>query len=251
MVGGYDRSGRDRHQSQGDNSPAPEVVIPLQANSRPVSSNQDHLHPNLARVVRRHLQNPDRSTVAAHSHEAFAVLGRELNRQARPLVLDSFCGTGHSTAMLAERHPDHLIVGIDKSESRLSRHPGSAANNTLLLRAPCEDIWRLLVDNGLRLDYHYLLYPNPWPKAAHLKRRVHGHSSFPLLLELGGKLELRSNWQLYVEEFGSAMHIAGQPGHVATVRDNSPALSLFERKYRDSGHILWSYTTGFVQRCAL
>ncbi len=219
----------------------------MQANSSPVHSNQHHLHPNLARVVRRHLQAADRSSTAMHSREAFATLARELNRQPRPLVLDSFCGTAHSTVTLAQRHPHHLVVGIDKSENRLSKHPGGDNDNYLLLRAPCEDIWRLLVEAGLRLDYHYLLYPNPWPKAAHLKRRIHGHGSFPMLLELGGTLELRSNWQLYVEEFGSAMHIAGQAGCVATVQDDTPALSLFEKKYRDSGHTLWSYTTRFVQ----
>lgn len=214
----------------------------MQALSHPVYSNQAHLHPNLTRVVRRHLRTTDRSSVAAHSCEAFAALGHELDKRPRPLVLDSFCGTGHSTAALAQRHPDHLIVGIDKSEHRLSRHPGGDRNNYLLLRAPCEDIWRLLADNGLRLHYHYLLYPNPWPKAAHLQRRVHGHNSFPLLLKLGGVLELRSNWQLYVEEFGAAMHIAGQRGGVAIVPDSEPPLSLFEHKYRDSGQTLWSYT---------
>jgi tRNA G46 methylase TrmB len=224
-----------------------EGVITLQAQSSQVSSNQDHLHPNLARVVRRHLQTNDRSAVAAHSRAAFATLGQELDRQPRPLVLDSFCGTGHSTAMLAEQHPDHLVVGIDKSANRLLRHAGGDRDNYLLLRAPCEDIWRLLVENGLRLDFHYLLYPNPWPKAAHLQRRVHGHNSFPMLLRLGGTLELRSNWQLYVEEFGIAMHIAGQRGRVAIVSDNAPPLSLFERKFRVSGHTLWSYTAATKQ----
>ena len=88
---------------------------------------------------------------------------------------------------------------------------------------------------------------NPWPKAAHLQRRVHGHASFPLLLRLGGSLELRSNWQLYVEEFSCAMHLAGQRGRVATVSDSDPAISLFEQKYRDSGHLLWAYTTRILQ----
>lgn len=219
----------------------------MQAQSSPVHSNQSHLHPNLARVVRRHLQTTDRSSVAAHSREAFATLGSELNRQQRPLVLDSFCGTGHSTAMLAQRYPDHLVVGVDKSANRLSRHGGGDRDNYMLLRAPCEDIWRLLVEDGLRLDFHYLLYPNPWPKATHLQRRVHGHNSFPLLLRLGGTLELRSNWRLYVEEFGAAMHIAGQRGRVATMQDAGPPLSLFEKKFRDSGHTLWSYRTRITQ----
>ena len=218
-------------------------LISLQAKSRPVRSNQRHLHPNLPVVVRRHLQTTHRAVVAAHNLQAYAALTTELHAQTRPLVLDSFCGTGHSTALLAERHPGHLVVGIDKSARRLSKHPGGRSDNYLLLQADCEDIWRLLVRDGLRSDFHYLLYPNPWPKAAHLQRRVHGHASFPLLLRLGGLLELRSNWQVYVEEFGCAMHLAGQCGQVSVLNDNQPALSLFEQKYRKSEHQLWSYVT--------
>ena len=56
-----------------------------------------------------------------------------------------------------------------------------------------------------------------------------------------GRLELRSNWQLYVEEFGLAMHLAGCPGYITRVTAE-PALSLFERKYRDSGHALWAFS---------
>lgn len=214
----------------------------MQANSRPVSSNQPHLHPKLAVVVRRHLQSTHRIEIAAHNLQAYEALTSALRRQPRPLVLDSFCGTGHSTAALAARHPGHLVVGIDKSARRLARHPGGGSDNYLLLRADCEDIWTLLVRDGLRIDYHYLLYPNPWPKAGQLRRRIHGHASFPLLLQLGGLLELRSNWQIYVEEFGCAMHLAGHRGCVRNLAGNGPDLSLFEQKYRRSGHDLWSYT---------
>ena len=214
----------------------------MQANSRPVSSNQVHLHPKLAMVVRRHLQKLHRAEVAAHNIQAYEALTKALSAQPRPLVLDSFCGTGHSTAALAARHPGHLVVGIDKSAQRLAKHPHSNSDNYLLLQADCEDIWKLLVRAGLRADYHYMLYPNPWPKSGHLQRRIHGHASFPLLLQLGGTLELRSNWQLYVEEFGCAMHIAGQRGCVHRLPESGPDLSLFEQKYRRSGHALWSYT---------
>lgn len=214
----------------------------MQANSRPVSSNQHRLHPKLAIVVRRHLETTHRAVVAAHNIQAYEALTSALRAQPRPLVLDSFCGTGHSTAALATRHPEHLVVGIDKSAQRLAKHPCSGNDNYLLLQADCEDIWNLLVRDGLRTDHHYILYPNPWPKAAHLQRRIHGHASFPLLLQLGGILELRSNWQIYVEEFGCAMHLAGQRGRVSMLDASSPDLSLFEQKYRRSGHDLWSYT---------
>ena len=218
----------------------------MPANSSPVSSNQQHLHPRLATIVLRHLRTEHRAEVAAHNLLAYELLRERLSAQPRPLVLDSFCGTGHSTAALAERHPGHLVVGIDKSVQRLAKHPYPDSDDYLLLRADCEDIWQLLVRDGLKVDFHYMLYPNPWPKSKHLQRRIHGHASFPLLLKIGGALELRSNWQLYIEEFGVAMHLAGYRGAVGMVPSSDPALSLFEQKYRDSHHTLWRYTARII-----
>ena len=87
----------------------------MQADSKPVSSNQPHIHRKLPTVVRRHLANPSRKPVAEHSRRAFDMLLAKLAADPRPLVIDSFCGTGHSTGIIAQRHSDHLIVGIDKS----------------------------------------------------------------------------------------------------------------------------------------
>lgn len=213
----------------------------MHSNSRPVTSNQQHLHPKLATVVERHLRTPYRPEIAAHNIQAYEALASTLATVSRPLILDSFCGTGHSTATLAQRHPDHLVVGIDQSASRLAKHPGGGGENCLLLQANCEQIWQLMVADGLTVNYHFLLYPNPWPKASHLQRRVHGHPGFPLLLQLRGQLELRSNWQLYVEEFGVAMQLAGVNGHVCNIAPADAGLSLFEQKYQRSGHELWAY----------
>jgi hypothetical protein len=58
------------------------------------------------------------------------------------------------------------------------------------------------------------------------------------LLRLGGRVELRSNWQVYVEEFGAALHLSGYTSYVAML-PAGPALTLFEDKYRRSGHALW------------
>ena len=212
----------------------------MQAVSRGVTSNQQHIHPGLPTLLRRHRANSYRKPVAQHNRQSFEGLRKLLARTPRRLVLDSFCGTGHSTAALALRHPKHLVVGIDKSCHRLAKHPGEVDANSILLHAECEDIWRLLRQEGFTVDYHYLLYPNPWPKAAHLKRRIHGHPAFRYLLELGGRVELRSNWQIYVEEIGVAMHLAGQCGRVLQLEPDVP-LTLFEQKYQASGHPLWGY----------
>jgi tRNA G46 methylase TrmB len=161
-----------------------------------------------------------------------------LRDDPRPLVLDSFCGTGMSTAQLAERFADSLVIGIDKSAHRLGKHRHSGRDNYLLVQADCGDFWRLAAAAGWRPARHFLLYPNPWPKPAQLKRRVHGSADFPTLLELGGEVELRSNWRVYVEEFAAALRIGGQDVTLEGFTPTQP-LTLFERKYLQSGHGLW------------
>lgn len=211
----------------------------MHIDSRRVCSNQSQPHTNLASLVRRHLTHRHRKPVAQHSRAAFSALRAALDARPRPLVLDSFCGTGRSTAALAQRHPGHLVVGVDKSAHRLAKHERNAADNYLLLQADCEDIWQLLLSAGMSVDYHYLLYPNPWPKSRHLQRRVHGSATFPWLLRLGGIIELRSNWRIYVEEFGLAIKLAGYAGNVFCLPREAP-LTLFEEKYQYSGHSLWA-----------
>lgn len=218
----------------------------MQDNSRYVSTNQPELHPNLEPVVKKHLATEHREPTRAHNAAAYATLKEALSQRQAALVLDSFCGNGHSTAALATKHPDCLVVGIDQSASRLARHPAQLPGNCLLLQANCEAIWKQLSDDAVVCHSHYILYPNPWPKAAQLKRRVHGHPGFADLVKLGGNVELRSNWQLYVLEFERAMQLAGASGTVSPLVVQTPELTLFERKYHRSGQTLWAYRGKWV-----
>ena len=86
----------------------------------------------------------------------------------------------------------------------------TAAKNVKLVRADLVDFWTLVYRDATSWTIHsnYLLYPNPYPKSQHLKRRWHGHPVFPILLGLGGKLILRSNWNIYCEEFLDAVKTA-------------------------------------------
>lgn len=206
--------------------------------SRPVHSSQRGPHPGLGRLVRRHLHSNWLEPIHPGSREAWRRF-LERHRQDQPLVLDSGCGTGASTALLARRHPDALVVGIDRSAARLARAPREMPANTLLLRARCEDFWRLLHAAGIRPAVNYLLYPNPWPKPAHLARRWHGHPVFPTLPAPGGALELRCNWRIYAEEFRLAARICGiDAPSVVSFQPEAP-LTPFERKYSASGHRLY------------
>ena len=89
--------------------------------------------------------------------------------------------------------------------------PGKLPRNLILMRADLNDFYRLAADAGWRLARHFILYPNPWPKSVHLKRRWHGAPVFPYMLRLGGVMELRSNWKLYLGGVcRRACDIAGQ-----------------------------------------
>lgn len=152
-----------------------------------------------------------------------------------------------STHILAGRHPEALVVGVDKSSRRLeagaidSRAP--AAENFMLVRADTGDFLQLANQSGVNLLKHYILYPNPWPKSRHLQRRWHGAPVFRDLLEIGGAIELRSNWKIYVDEFALAMQIAGRDSEVRQLQtSDANALTLFERKYHNSGQVLWQLT---------
>lgn len=210
--------------------------------SRLVLSAQGGIHEKLAETVARHLAHPYRKPYAAHTLAAFEEIRPLVEQSKRPLVFDSCCGVGESTAWLAKAHPEALVIGIDKSIHRLDKHERGyrpeQADNYRLVRADLEDFWRLAVAAGWTPARHYLLYPNPWPKPAHLQRRWHASPVFPAILQLGGRLEVRSNWRLYIEEFAAALAIAGiAPAVEAWMAE--PPVSPFERKYRDGGQALW------------
>ncbi|EAQ97382.1 tRNA (guanine(46)-N(7))-methyltransferase TrmB [Congregibacter litoralis] len=217
----------------------------MQSSSRQVQSSQRGVHPGLPALLRRHQRQPWQKPPQSVDQPALNTLDAALETHRGSVVLDSFCGTGHSTAILCGRYPDALVIGVDKSSHRLDRHP-ELPENGLLLQAHCEAVWRHLRERRTRLLAHTILYPNPWPKPGHLGRRIHGHPAFTELLALGGHLELRSNWRLYVEEFGVALTLLGHPSRVAISSTEGAALTLFEEKYRKSGHELWSLSADLV-----
>jgi tRNA (guanine-N7-)-methyltransferase len=216
----------------------------LRQPSRHVASSQADIHPRLEAILARHLARPWRQPPHGPSVRAFEALEGLLAGKRASLVLDSGCGTAQSTRKLAERFPESCVIGVDKSLARLGRGGVSRfphrEGNAILVRAELETFWRLCAERGWRLQRHYLLYPNPWPKASQLRRRWHAHPVFPDMLRLGGRLELRCNWEIYAREFAfSVNRICGTALEVQRL-DPSEPLSPFERKYRASGHALYS-----------
>ena len=218
----------------------------MEANSRFISSAQNTIHSDLPLLLARHLAHPYQKPILEHNRAAFvaADAARCAWNFDAPLLLDSGCGVGWSTLRLAEMYPEHFVLGVDQSLDRLTRgKPQALPANAAFVRADLVDFWRLLLPEvqagRICLSHHFLLYPNPWPKIGHLARRWHGHAIFPTLLALGGRLECRSNWSIYIAELAEAIRLAG--GGLAEVSEFVPEgqpLTPFEAKYLASGHSL-------------
>ena len=208
------------------------------ANSRSITTNQAGVHEKLEEVVLRHLRAEFKKPIAAHTQAAFDEVNAKVQAFNGPIILDSCCGVGESTANIAKLHPDALVIGIDKSAHRLDKHDveykQTDSGQYILVQADLNDFWRLVQQANWQPTHHYLLYPNPWPKSKHLQRRWHGGAIFPTIVAIGGKLELRSNWKIYVEEFAAALALTGHQAAVELYQAEQ-SITPFERKYWASG----------------
>jgi tRNA (guanine-N7-)-methyltransferase len=214
----------------------------MSGNSRFISSAQTGVHPDLEKLVRRHIAHPFQKPIADYNREAFALAlaARAQWQSDAPLILDAGCGVGWSTQRIAETYPDHFVFGVDQSVDRISRgKPLPMPANAKLIRADLVDFWRLLAGNGIRLARHYNLYPNPWPKIGHLARRWQGHAVLPVWLALGGEVECRSNWQIYIEEMAFALSLLTGTQVASEPWQTDNPMTPFEKKYQESGHELW------------
>ncbi len=209
-----------------------------------IDSPQEGIHKDLQKIVSKHLESEFKRPIAAYNQEAFnQFLERKSELGDPKIILDSACGTGESTRYFTHKYPDHLVVGLDQSAKRLANNENKKlADNGLLLRCDCTDFWRLMEQEGIKADRHFLLYPNPWPKTQHLQRRWHGHPTFKNLLAVSESIELRTNWRIYAQEFNAALGVAKRYSAIDEYKSDID-ITAFERKYRLSSHALWRVCT--------
>lgn len=216
----------------------------MSGNSRSIISTQTGKHPDLEWRVCRYRNSCFQRPVSEHALRAMEILKTAIKIEKRPLLLDSCCGTGHSSRMLAKRYPGHFIIGVDRSEARLRRGENKdgchefVGDNLLFLRTNLLDFYPMMLTDGLRLSRHTVFYPNPYPKSEHLKRRWHASPVFPSMVGLGGQFEVRSNWQTYLDEMAYALSLYGVNSVIDEVF-GVPPVSLFEKKYAASGQKLF------------
>lgn len=219
----------------------------MKAKSKIVTSNQAGIHKDLKVILSKfdpdlYQRPPSDFSINCLEEIVLWINSRDTSAS---IILDMCCGVGESSFHLALKNPNCLIVGIDKSEDRLVRNNNfkrDLPENLLLVRGELLDLWYLFATDPSfpkeRVSKQYILYPNPWPKACHVKRRWHGNSIAPFIYKLSNEIVLRTNWKIYAEEFlmvSKYFEFTGEVSDYVSCEVTTP----FERKYLASGHVIY------------
>jgi len=97
----------------------------------------------------------------------------EVFERKAPLHVDLGCGDGSFLCELARRMPDKNFLGIERLQRRIRSSADKAAtlSNVRLLQVESSYAVRYLLPPG-SVETFYLLFPDPWPKRRHHRRRI-------------------------------------------------------------------------------
>ncbi len=125
---------------------------------------------------------------------------------------------GRFSSELAGRHPERYYLGVEWSslaKNARSRLKRDGVDNADVLAADANHVLPLVIDDG-QLAELFLLFPDPWWKKRHRKRRVIQPAFLDLLAQkmaCGGKLWIRTDVGPFADDMREtlAAHPAFEP----------------------------------------
>ena len=167
-----------------------------------------------------------------------------------PCWLEIGFGTGEFLADVALAHPEINLLGIEVHRPGvghlLGRLQAQAITNVRVWCADGVEILRRAIPLGT-LERVYLLFPDPWPKTRHHKRRLIQPDFVALLEQVmasGGQFHLATDWQPYAEQMLTVLENApgwrnamGVGGYAPRPEERQP--TRFERRGQRLGHGVW------------
>lgn len=162
---------------------------------------------------------------------------------ATPLYLEIGCGHGEFIEQSARKDPKGHYIGIENvpyyAISAAKRIQGAGLENVLILNQNANTLIKEVFPEE-SLDKIYILYPDPWPKRRHRKRRLireETYRRYQKVLKSRGEIEIWTDATEWVEL--SAPFLRQLPGTLKeeeiTDRLNAPR-TLFERKAKSNKH---------------
>jgi tRNA (guanine-N7-)-methyltransferase len=174
-----------------------------------------------------------------------ALFGR---RAAR--VVEIGFGNGAHLAALAALHPERDYLGVDVHRPGVGRLLLTIEKHGLSnLRIVCHDAVAVLEEQipPRSFDEVLILFPDPWPKTRHHKRRLIQSAFVAMLaqrLKPGGVLRLATDWQPYAEQMLEVLDAVPTLANLAASgrfmpRPAERARTRFEARGERLGHAVW------------
>jgi len=184
-------------------------------------------------------------TTDAASLDLHSLFGREA-----PLTVEIGFGNGDNLATLAAAHPERNYLGVEVHRPGVGRLLLQAEEQRLdNLRICAQDAVEVL-ERALApasVDELIILFPDPWHKARHHKRRLIQGNFVEVAanrLGIGGRLLLATDWQPYAEHMVATLNACGTLQNLSHTGDYVPrpawrTETRFERRGERLGHGVW------------
>ncbi len=122
--------------------------------------------------------------IAALRGEWGRVFAAASEKKLGPLTFEIGCGRGHFLSAYAAENTTELCVGIDLISERVKDSARRARNlnaeNAFFLKAEASECLEALPENA-RPAKIFIMFPDPWPKKRHHKRRLMQHGFLDML----------------------------------------------------------------------
>jgi tRNA (guanine-N7-)-methyltransferase len=159
----------------------------------------------------------------------------------RPLTLEIGFGNGEHLAGRAQAEPERNFLGVEVYRPGIgSLLRAAAAADLGNVRVIAHDAVEVLREQILpdALDEVELLFPDPWPKKRHHKRRL-VQAEFVLLVATrligGGRFRLATDWEPYAEQMREVLDTCPLLAREGAASPGSRAPTRFERRGRNLG----------------
>ena len=159
-----------------------------------------------------------------------------------PLHVDLGCGDGSFLLALAQGAPDKNFLGIERLAGRVEkacRKAATVANMRVLHLESSYAVRYLLPAHSVAV--FYLMFPDPWPKRRHHRRRLvtpEFLNSIHAALEKDGILRIATDHSDYVETIRK-LGRSDTGFRMVDPNDLDLPVTKFERDFRDQGAAIY------------
>jgi tRNA (guanine-N7-)-methyltransferase len=175
---------------------------------------------------------------------------RTLFARAAPCTIEIGFGNGDNLLRLAAAHPQRDFLGIEVHRAGIGRLLLALETQQLRnVRILCHDAVDVLAAQVAPLSVQeiLILFPDPWPKKRHHKRRLLQAAFVALAasrLAPAGQLRLATDWEPYAQHMLETLNacaalenLAAGGGFVPRPGEREP--TRFERRGERLGHEVW------------